>query len=80
MYGVEIYATVRQLVPLQGARQEPARGCAATGDQPGQLFEDVPVCGASGYVRTKPVDRLRSFLIVTSFLAHPASEYGHAMR
>ena len=55
MYAVEVYATVRQLVFLEGlSRREVARRLGLSRDTVGKMcrFSEPP-----GYVRTKPVER-----------------------
>jgi transposase len=55
MYGVEIYATVWQLVLLQGkSRREVARQLGISRDSVSKMCR---YAAPPGYVRTKPVDR-----------------------
>ncbi len=55
MYGVEIYATVRQLVLLQGkSRREVARQLGISRDSVSKMCR---YSAPPGYVRTKPVER-----------------------
>ncbi len=57
MYAVEVYATVRQLVFLEGlSRREVARRLGLSRDTVGKMcrFSEPP-----GYARTKPVERPR---------------------
>lgn len=55
MYGVEIFATVRQLVLLQGkSRREVARQLGISRDSVSKMCR---YAAPPGYVRTKPVER-----------------------